>query len=54
MTILPYGTLRESKYEAKRADVILVTKCPNSITEEKMNSKNVLKDLVLLMYTLQV
>ncbi len=35
--ILPYGTLRESKYEAKRADVILVTKCPNSITEEKKN-----------------
>lgn len=33
--ILPAGNLRESKNGAKRADVIMVSKCPNHLTEEK-------------------
>lgn len=34
--ILPTGNLRESKFGADRADVIIVTKCPASITEAQM------------------
>lgn len=30
--ILPYGRLRESKLQAKRANIIIITKCPNEIT----------------------
>ena len=33
--VLPMGTLRESAKGANRADLIIVTKCPSSITEEK-------------------
>ncbi|CAM1353079.1 tetraacyldisaccharide 4'-kinase [Tenacibaculum insulae] len=33
--ILPTGNLRESKRGAKRADVIVVTKCPKNLSEEK-------------------
>ncbi|WP_313031305.1 tetraacyldisaccharide 4'-kinase [Soonwooa sp.] len=33
--ILPAGNLRESRHGAKRADIIMVTKCPNDLTEEK-------------------
>lgn len=33
--ILPAGNLRESKRGAKRADVIVVTKCPNQLTLER-------------------
>jgi tetraacyldisaccharide 4'-kinase len=31
--ILPYGGLRENKKGCKRADIILVTKCPNNLDE---------------------
>jgi len=34
--ILPAGNLRESASGANRADVILVTKCPEDLSEEKM------------------
>ncbi len=33
--ILPAGDLRESRRGAKRADIIMVTKCPDDLTEEK-------------------
>jgi tetraacyldisaccharide 4'-kinase len=32
--LLPYGDLRESKRGAKRADVLIVTKCPKDLKEE--------------------
>lgn len=32
--VLPTGDLREPKAGAKRADIIVVTKCPNTITDE--------------------
>jgi tetraacyldisaccharide 4'-kinase len=32
--ILPYGNLRESAIGKKRANIIVVTKCPNTITEK--------------------
>lgn len=31
--VLPYGRLRESRNGAKRADVIVVTKCPNELSK---------------------
>ena len=34
--LLPSGTLRESRWSASRADVIVVTKCPAKITDDKM------------------
>lgn len=33
--ILPAGDLRESRRGASRADIIIVTKCPDDLTEEK-------------------
>ena len=36
--ILPTGNLRESRSGAKRADVIVVTKCPNDLSVEKQNN----------------
>ena len=36
--ILPTGILRESRSGAKRADVIVVTKCPNDLSVEKQNN----------------
>jgi tetraacyldisaccharide 4'-kinase len=33
--VLPTGNLREFKTGAKRADLIIVTKCPQSLTEEQ-------------------
>ncbi|QIG90452.1 tetraacyldisaccharide 4'-kinase [Chryseobacterium sp. POL2] len=33
--ILPAGDLRESRRGASRADIIMVTKCPDDLTEEK-------------------
>ncbi len=33
--ILPAGNLRESRRGAKRSDIIMVSKCPNNITEEQ-------------------
>ena len=41
---LPTGNLRDSKREAKRADYIVVTKCPPNLTEaEQMDIKNKLQ-----------
>ncbi|MEX2230961.1 MAG: tetraacyldisaccharide 4'-kinase [Cyclobacteriaceae bacterium] len=34
--LLPTGRLRESRTGASRADVIIVTKCPSNITDDKM------------------
>jgi tetraacyldisaccharide 4'-kinase len=34
--IFPAGWLRESRYGAKRADIIVVTKCPEKISAEEM------------------
>ena len=34
--LLPPGRLRESRWSASRADLIVVTKCPANITEDKM------------------
>ncbi len=34
--LLPAGRLRESKTGAKRADVVVVTKCPDTLQEEEM------------------
>lgn len=43
---LPTGTLRDSKREAKRADLIIVTKCPEDLPIEKQLSiKSKLKPL---------
>ncbi len=33
--VLPYGRLRESRKEAKRADLIIVSKCPEKIDKDK-------------------
>jgi tetraacyldisaccharide 4'-kinase len=33
--VLPYGTLRESKTGAKRADIIIITKCPADLPQDK-------------------
>lgn len=35
--ILPFGNLRESRNAAKRADIIIVSKCPEDITQEIAN-----------------
>ena len=44
--VLPTGNLREPKSGAKRADVIVITKCPNSISEsDKQQIKARLKAL---------
>lgn len=34
---LPYGTLRDGRNQAKRADVIVVTKCPSDLSEDEQN-----------------
>ena len=44
--LLPTGNLRESRRGAKRADVIVVTKCPNELNESEM--KSIQKRLQLL------
>lgn len=36
--ILPLGRLREGKYGAKRADIVIVTKCPEFPSEEEKNN----------------
>ncbi len=41
---LPTGNLRDSRREAKRADFIIVTKCPSNLTEtEQIDIKNKLR-----------
>lgn len=32
--LMPYGSLRENKHGAKRADIIIVTKCPHNLSEK--------------------
>lgn len=39
--ILPVGNLREMRTEANRADLIVVTKCPNDISEKEMEAISV-------------
>jgi tetraacyldisaccharide 4'-kinase len=34
--LLPAGRLRESRYGAERADIVVVTKCPPEMTDEEM------------------
>src|SRR5690606_4114192 len=34
--VLPAGNLRESRSGVKRADIVVVTKCPPDLTPEKM------------------
>ncbi|MFQ3305499.1 MAG: tetraacyldisaccharide 4'-kinase [Polaribacter sp.] len=36
--LLPTGNLRESRQGAKRANIILVTKCPNNLSKEVQNT----------------
>ncbi len=36
--VVPTGTLRDSPYEKRRADIIVFTKCPNSLTEREMGN----------------
>ncbi len=36
-TFLPTGNLRDSKNQVERADVVVVTKCPRTIDEKKMD-----------------
>ena len=35
--ILPFGNLRESAFGKKRADVVIVTKCPSELTEQEQD-----------------
>lgn len=35
-TVLPAGRLREARKHARRADVVVVTKCPDDLAQEKM------------------
>ena len=46
--VLPTGNLREPKSGAKRANVIIVTKCPNSISDSEKNK--IKSRLMLLMH----
>jgi tetraacyldisaccharide 4'-kinase len=41
--ILPTGNLRESRSGAKRANVIIVTKCPADLSIEEQKGKSRLK-----------
>ncbi len=48
--LLPTGNLRESRAGAKRADVIVVTKCPSDLSEIKkrifkINYRNIKRSL---------
>jgi len=36
--VFPAGSLREEKQEAKRADIIIFTKCPSSLTPEEQET----------------
>ncbi len=38
--LLPMGRLRESRVGAKRADVVVVTKCPSYLSQEEKNKLN--------------
>lgn len=35
--VLPAGNLRENRFNAKRADLVIVTKCPDNLTQNKKN-----------------
>lgn len=52
---LPFGNLRDAKNQYKRADVLVVTKCPRTITNDEMDTlksliKPVKKQLLLFAY----
>lgn len=47
-SLLPYGRLRESKFQARRANIIIITKCPNEITP--INRRILSKDVRLFPY----
>lgn len=36
--LLPAGLLREPHYETRRADIIVISKCPNDISEDEMSA----------------
>ncbi|MHB9056398.1 MAG: tetraacyldisaccharide 4'-kinase [Paludibacteraceae bacterium] len=36
--MLPYGTLREWKHNSRRADIIIVTKCPTDIQQDELKA----------------
>lgn len=36
-TVLPAGRLRESRKGAKRADLVIITKCPETLNDKEMN-----------------
>ena len=36
--LMPIGSLREHKTEIKRADIVVITKCPENITKKMINS----------------
>lgn len=36
--VLPFGHMREGSYAARRADIIIVTKCPSNLTEEEADA----------------
>ncbi len=46
--LLPFGRLRESKMQARRANIIIITKCPNAITP--INRRILSKDVRLFPY----
>ena len=39
--LLPSGRLREPRKEARRADIVIVTKCPEDLTKEDVESFNI-------------
>lgn len=41
--VLPAGNLRENRFNAKRADLVIVTKCPNKITQ--IQKKDITEDI---------
>ncbi|MFW5710110.1 MAG: tetraacyldisaccharide 4'-kinase [Bacteroidota bacterium] len=46
--LLPFGRLREKPYEKRRANIILITKCPNRL--KPIEKRLVIKDLNLFPY----
>jgi tetraacyldisaccharide 4'-kinase len=46
--LLPYGNLRENKYEIRRADIIIITKSPKTL--KPIEKKILIKELKILPY----
>jgi tetraacyldisaccharide 4'-kinase len=53
--MLPYGNLRESKDNMRRADIILITKSPENISpiQRRLIVKEINKLLLIRIYILQ-